>query len=218
MKHGLTALHKAAVTGQLACLRTLLEYNASVAKTTPDGLTAVHLAAWKGQHEAIRLLASRQADLNAKSQDGGTPLHEAVRSGDNTTVHLLLQLGAKAGVEDKVCSRSFWFLQKATMNFLQLPASYLAAVRYCVMAGYCASDEIALGSAIIPCSALGCPYFLKGRPGAYRDTRKWCINLSMCAAQTYTYHFGVGQQYSSTGCPTLRCLTQPQPTQHKIRS
>jgi ankyrin repeat protein len=163
MKHGLTALHKAAVTGQLACLRTLLEYNASVAKTTPDGLTAVHLAAWKGQHEAIRLLASRQADLNAKSQDGGTPLHEAVRSGDNTTVHLLLQLGAKAGVEDKVCSRSFRFLQKATINFLQLPASYLAAVRYCVMAGYCASDEIALGSAIIPCSAVGCPYFLKGR-------------------------------------------------------
>jgi ankyrin repeat protein len=102
MQHGLTALHKAAVTGQLACLHTLLDYNASVEKLTPDGLSAVHLAAWKGQHEVIRLLATRRADLNARSQDGGTPLHEAVRSSDNVTVHLLLQLGAKADVADKV--------------------------------------------------------------------------------------------------------------------
>lgn len=102
VQHGLTALHKASVVGQLACLRVLLEFKADVARPTTDGLTAMHLAAWKGQREALRLLASQHADVNAKSADGGTPLHEAVRSGDLSTVQMLLQLGATADTADKV--------------------------------------------------------------------------------------------------------------------
>lgn len=111
-------MHKAAVTGHLACIRTLLEYNADVERTTPDGLTAAHLAAWKGQREALRLLASHRADMNARAADGGTPLHEAVRSGDSSTVHLLLQLGGQAGITDKARSpvQSLWLPRR----FLQV--------------------------------------------------------------------------------------------------
>jgi ankyrin repeat protein len=102
---GLTALHKACVTGQLACIRVLLEYNADPRVSTSDGLTAMHLAAWKGQRDAIRLLATRNVPVNETARDGSTPLHEAVRSGDDSTVALLLQLGADPYVEDKVLSR-----------------------------------------------------------------------------------------------------------------
>ena len=102
VQHGLTALHKAAVVGQLSCMRTLLDFHADVSATTSDGLTPAHLAAWKGQREVLRLLHSHRADLSAAAADGGTPLHEAVRSGDRGTVELLLQYGAKADAADKV--------------------------------------------------------------------------------------------------------------------
>lgn len=102
MQYGLTPLHKAAVAGQLASIRTLLEYKADSSLATADGLTAAHLAAWKGQREVLRLLASGRADMQAASADGGTPLHEAVRSGDQGCVELLLQLGANPAVADRV--------------------------------------------------------------------------------------------------------------------
>jgi ankyrin repeat protein len=102
LQHGLSALHKAAAVGQLPCMRTLLEYRASVGLATSDGLTAMHLAAWKGQREALRLLHSHRADVNAAAADGGTPLHEAVRSGDLGCVQLLLQIGAAPATPDKV--------------------------------------------------------------------------------------------------------------------
>jgi ankyrin repeat protein len=102
MQNGLTALHKATVTGQLGCIRVLLEFNADPRIVTTDGLTAMHLAAWKAQREAIRLLSTRHVPVNEAARDGSTPLHEAVRSGDDSTVSLLLQLGADPRVEDKV--------------------------------------------------------------------------------------------------------------------
>ena len=108
MQHGLTALHKAAVTGRLDSMRILLEYKTDPACASPDGLTALHLAAWKGQREALRLLTSQVgANVQPLSNDGSTPLHEAVRSGDSSCVELLLQSGADASVADRVRSPLF---------------------------------------------------------------------------------------------------------------
>lgn len=105
MQHGLTALHKAAVTGRLDSMRILLEFKTDPACASPDGLTAMHLAAWKGQREALRLLTSQVgANVQPLSNDGSTPLHEAVRSGDSSCVELLLQAGADASVADRVCT------------------------------------------------------------------------------------------------------------------
>jgi ankyrin repeat protein len=103
MQHGLTALHKAAVTGRLGSIRILLEYKADPASSTEDGLTALHLAAWKGQTEALRLLLSyTRGNAQPQSNDGSTPLHEAVRSGDVSCVELLLKAGADASLADRV--------------------------------------------------------------------------------------------------------------------
>src|SRR5450759_5488516 len=77
-------LHRAARTGNLDRLRSLLEQGVNVNAADSRGGTALHDAAWAGDTDVVLLLLSHGADVNARHSDGGsTPLHYAI-----TTNHL----------------------------------------------------------------------------------------------------------------------------------
>ncbi len=59
----------AAVEGNKDMIRTLLQYNASVAAVDQAGCTALYLAASTGNYEAVKILAQQQlVDVNVKNK------------------------------------------------------------------------------------------------------------------------------------------------------
>ena len=82
----------AALTGQVAVVKTLLAAGADVAAMNCSGWFALHLAAQHGDVPTVRALLAAGGDFNAVA-DGKTPLHVAARCGSATaTVHSLLAL------------------------------------------------------------------------------------------------------------------------------
>jgi ankyrin repeat protein len=88
-----TALMMAALRGQLAWMRRLLERGARVHK---DGWSPIHYAATGPEVKAVALLLERGAPVEALSPDGDTPLMMAARYGAEASVDLLLARGASA--------------------------------------------------------------------------------------------------------------------------
>ena len=86
-----SALADAAMNGDLAAVRTLLNRKADVNAAQGDGSTALHWAAYSGNAEMVQLLLSRGADVKAKTRLGGiTPLMMAAKNGDVPIIKLIL--------------------------------------------------------------------------------------------------------------------------------
>ena len=92
---GETALMMAALRGQVAWMRRLLDRGAVVHK---DGWSPIHYAATGPEVKAVALLLERGAPVEASSPDKDTPLMMAARYGAEASVDLLLARGASASV------------------------------------------------------------------------------------------------------------------------
>ncbi len=92
---GETALMMAALRGQVAWMRRLLDRGAAVHK---DGWSPIHYAATGPEVKAVALLLERGAPVEASSPDKDTPLMMAARYGAEASVDLLLARGASASV------------------------------------------------------------------------------------------------------------------------
>ena len=117
-KDGNTALTKAAGSGAVNCMETLIEAGAEINSGSPsslmtstakgymimirgadldieeNGWTALMEGAAKGQVESVKLLIREGADLNIQSENGLTALMVAVVDGHAETVKLLIREGA----------------------------------------------------------------------------------------------------------------------------
>ncbi|XP_050707202.1 ankyrin-3-like [Eriocheir sinensis] len=93
---GWTALHWAAVLGQVECMSTLIP----VTQPTPellqaaDGHTPVHLASFVGHEAVLKALEGAGWPLYAMDGDGLTPLHWALKAGRLDVVRYLLDKDA----------------------------------------------------------------------------------------------------------------------------
>lgn len=87
----------AAMRGDAATVRRLLQQGADVNAAQGDGMTALHWAATRGDAELARLLLKAKASTAAKTRIGAlTPLHLAAQSGSAEVVAALLKAGADA--------------------------------------------------------------------------------------------------------------------------
>jgi ankyrin repeat protein len=100
--HGSTALHSAALKGDIGCFDSLLELGASLEGQTAQGRKLLHILAERGATEMLRLCAvHRPAELHQALNEpcthepsGAYALHTAVQFGSAAAVRVLLELGA----------------------------------------------------------------------------------------------------------------------------
>ncbi|XP_065092629.1 ankyrin repeat domain-containing protein 27-like [Ochlerotatus camptorhynchus] len=94
---GCTALHVAAMSGNLDMINILLDHRVSVSARTKSGCTALHLACRERRLNVIKLLLSRcRSDeiVDLKDCRGDTPLHYAVEQNQLRIVEILLSAKA----------------------------------------------------------------------------------------------------------------------------
>ncbi|KAF5682964.1 endocytosis ankyrin repeat Nuc-2 [Fusarium circinatum] len=97
---GLTALHFAAKSGSLACVRLLLEAGAPASKTDEYGRNPVHYLGWANQereqqfYETIKLLQDFGADIELRNLNGVTPVLRACQKGNVPALGALVRAGA----------------------------------------------------------------------------------------------------------------------------
>ncbi|XP_028991902.1 BRCA1-associated RING domain protein 1 isoform X2 [Betta splendens] len=95
---GETLLHVAAIKGDVAAARELLEQGADPNLKDNAGWTPLHEACNLGHLEVVELLLSRGALLNTPGYKNDSPLHDAARNGHAAIVELLLRHGASPSV------------------------------------------------------------------------------------------------------------------------
>ena len=74
---GIDPLGLAALNGQTAAVKLLLENGADIHNRHRDGGTALHAAAFLGHVETVKLLLENGTDINIKKNDGMTPMDAA---------------------------------------------------------------------------------------------------------------------------------------------
>lgn len=100
---GMTALHWAAMQGDVEMTTMLLAAGANVKAATRLGAyTPLHLASEAGYAPVVRLLLSAGADPKAPLTTGGTPLMLAARAGSSEIAETLIELGADANATEPV--------------------------------------------------------------------------------------------------------------------
>lgn len=98
---GRTALHQAAVNGNLVVLKALLSHGAQVNVVNSIGETPLHFAARFGKLETLKTLIAHGAKLNEKTKHTkATPLLTAAESGQEAIIRELLYAGAKKDEKD----------------------------------------------------------------------------------------------------------------------
>jgi len=93
---GKSAVADAAMRGDTAALRTLVEQKADVNAPQVDGATALHWAVYRDDREAADLLIKAGARVDTKNREGVTPLAMAALYGSTAIVDRLLTGGADA--------------------------------------------------------------------------------------------------------------------------
>lgn len=92
-KKGRTALHEAALIGNLQIVNLLFDYaKPELEALDHTGRTPFFLAALKGHTAVLRFLRSKKASINHKDTYGATPLVAAVRSGHEQVVEYLYSM------------------------------------------------------------------------------------------------------------------------------
>jgi uncharacterized protein len=89
-----TALHYAAMNGNLTIIAILIKAKAKLDPKDRLGNTPLHLAADRGQVEAAQLLLDVGAPVDPQNKDGMTPLMIAASRGNIEIVQALLAKGA----------------------------------------------------------------------------------------------------------------------------
>lgn len=84
-------LIKAAIKGNLAQVRALLDAGADPNQADKDGKTALWEAARHDKPDVVELLLGRSADAERATKDGDTPLLQGARKGHARVVELLLR-------------------------------------------------------------------------------------------------------------------------------
>src|SRR6059036_2669276 len=79
----------AAMKGDKAAVRTLIQQKADVNAPQPDGATALHWAAYRGDKELTDLLIRAGANVRAANREGSTPLWLASVNGDAAIIEAL---------------------------------------------------------------------------------------------------------------------------------
>ncbi|XP_046842892.1 ankyrin repeat domain-containing protein 12-like isoform X2 [Xenia sp. Carnegie-2017] len=106
-ERGETALHIAAIKGDVLSLKRLLKDGADIRVKDFAGWTALHEASNHGRLEAAKLLVKHGADVNASGFEGDTPLHDAVINDHVELANFLLSRGARPHQENarrKTCA------------------------------------------------------------------------------------------------------------------
>jgi ankyrin repeat protein len=101
----------AALNGDLALARVLINRNADVNKT---GWSPLHYAATNGHLDVINLLLEENAYIDATSPNGTTPLMMAAHYGTSSAVKLLLELGADPMLKNEQGLAAFDFANRAS--------------------------------------------------------------------------------------------------------
>ena len=99
---GFTALHYAAINGNIKMIKLLQKYGAKIDQVTNLGKNIMHLAAESNQPSIIAyFLLNEPLDLFTVDENGSTPLHWACYSGAYESVNYLLSLKADINALDK---------------------------------------------------------------------------------------------------------------------
>lgn len=93
-------LWKAASSGDLKRIESLISNGADVNSKNKDGLTPLHVAAVRGQLAVVDFLINNSADVNTKTKDGQTLLHHVAREGHFRVVELLIDSGSDLNTKD----------------------------------------------------------------------------------------------------------------------
>ncbi|XP_013379303.1 26S proteasome non-ATPase regulatory subunit 10 [Lingula anatina] len=113
-KHWYSALHTAAIIGNVEAVNLLLKYNADVnSQNSWRKESPLHFAAIKGQTKVLETLLSRGASVNSVNASGSTPLHHAAREGHVAATCSLIVSGAKVNAKNAVQDTP---LHEAVMN------------------------------------------------------------------------------------------------------
>jgi len=116
-----TLLCWAALNGNAATTRLLLERGADIEAKDDQGWRPLHGAVSVGSEDAARLLLERGADIEAKDDQGWVPLHQAALGGHTDTVRLLLERGADIEAKDSSDNRPLhWAASKGCTDTARL--------------------------------------------------------------------------------------------------
>eukprot|EP00742_Colponemidia_sp_Colp-10_P008568 GILJ01009286.1.p1 GENE.GILJ01009286.1~~GILJ01009286.1.p1 ORF type:complete len:1906 (+),score=241.01 GILJ01009286.1:81-5798(+) len=98
---GLTAVHIAAIRGDLSALDVLLSHGASVDAASGKGCTALHYACKGGHIDMVKYLLSKAgASVHVQDVANASPLHYAVEQQHERIVKMLLKCGASVHLVD----------------------------------------------------------------------------------------------------------------------
>ena len=104
---GTTALHWAALNGDVATLEVLLYAGATLEATTRlGGYTPLHLAARQGRRHAVSALLDAGSKANARTSTGVLPIHLAAQAGEPAAILALLEHGADVNALDAASNRT----------------------------------------------------------------------------------------------------------------
>ena len=93
---GRSDIADAAMKGDKASLKTLIQQKADVNATQIDGATALHWAVYKGDVEMLDTLIGAGARVDVANREGVTPLHMASLYGNVAIIDRLVKAGANA--------------------------------------------------------------------------------------------------------------------------
>ncbi|RXN02117.1 Caskin-1 [Acipenser ruthenus] len=88
---GFSALHHAALNGNMELISLLLEAQATVDIKDQKGMRPLHYAAWQGKVEPMKMLLKSGSSVNSQSDEGQIPLHLAAQHGHYDVSEMLLQ-------------------------------------------------------------------------------------------------------------------------------
>ncbi|XP_042565325.1 ankycorbin isoform X2 [Clupea harengus] len=97
---GKSALHVAALRGQVECLAVILAHGVDVSVIDASGFTALHLAAKNNHQDCAKKLIQSKSVVDAPDGSGKTALHHAAACGNLPIVQLLCEHKCPVNLKD----------------------------------------------------------------------------------------------------------------------